>query len=162
MPSALVLIADGTEEMELSVDLWKSNYPHLLKLTAPQHNRVRHSGACRGEMYFCSRHATRRPRRICARCRPVLSWRPHCTGCIAVSAQCIHHRMCLFYRPHVGALHDGDMLQGEYDAIVIPGGLKGAETISQSSLVQSLVKTFYEKRKLIGMICAGKGIRLWR
>jgi len=48
------------------------------------------------------------------------------------------------------------MLQGEYDAVIIPGGLKGAETISQSSFVQSLVKTFYENRKLVGMICAGK------
>jgi putative intracellular protease/amidase len=65
--------------------------------------------------------------------------------------------MCPFYRRQVGSLHDGDTLQGEYDAIIIPGGLKGAETISQSSHVQSLVKTFYEKRKLIGMICAGKG-----
>jgi len=42
----------------------------------------------------------------------------------------------------------------EYDAIIIPGGLKGAETISQSSLVQSLVKNFHEKGKLVGMICA--------
>lgn len=50
----------------------------------------------------------------------------------------------------------GDTLQEEYDAIIIPGGLKGAETISQSSRVQSLVEAFYEKRKLIGMICAGK------
>lgn len=42
----------------------------------------------------------------------------------------------------------------KYDAIIIPGGLKGTEIISQSSLVQSLVKHFYEKGKLVGMICA--------
>jgi len=42
----------------------------------------------------------------------------------------------------------------EYDAIVIPGGLKGAETISQSPFVQSLVKTLYENGKLVGLICA--------
>ncbi|KAI0293985.1 class I glutamine amidotransferase-like protein [Russula brevipes] len=44
--------------------------------------------------------------------------------------------------------------QGEYDAIIIPGGLKGAETMSQSPLVQSLVKSFYDSGKVVGMICA--------
>lgn len=48
------------------------------------------------------------------------------------------------------------MLQEEYDAIIIPGGLKGAETISQSSIAQSLVKRFHENGKLVGMICAGE------
>jgi len=48
------------------------------------------------------------------------------------------------------------LIQEEYDAIVIPGGLKGAETISQSPFVQSLVKTLYENGKLVGLICAGK------
>ena len=48
------------------------------------------------------------------------------------------------------------MLQEEYDAIIIPGGLKGAETISQSSLAQSLVKKFHESGKIVGMICAGE------
>ncbi len=57
----------------------------------------------------------------------------------------------------VGALKAVILLQGEYDAIIIPGGLKGAETISQSSLVQSLVKSFHENGKLVGLICAGKG-----
>jgi putative intracellular protease/amidase len=46
--------------------------------------------------------------------------------------------------------------KGEYDAIIIPGGLKGAETISQSFLAQSLVKNFYESGKTVGMICAGE------
>jgi putative intracellular protease/amidase len=46
--------------------------------------------------------------------------------------------------------------KGEYDAIIIPGGLKGAETISQSFLAQSLVKIFYESGKTVGMICAGE------
>ena len=46
-------------------------------------------------------------------------------------------------------------LKGDYDAIIIPGGAKGAETMSQSPLVQSLVKGFYEQGKYVGMICAG-------
>ncbi|KAI9459191.1 class I glutamine amidotransferase-like protein [Lactarius psammicola] len=44
---------------------------------------------------------------------------------------------------------------GEYDAIIVPGGAKGAETMSQSPLVQSLIKGFYEQGKYVGMICAG-------
>jgi putative intracellular protease/amidase len=54
-------------------------------------------------------------------------------------------------------------LQGEYDAIIVPGGAKGAETMSQSPFVQSLVKSFYEQGKYVGMICAGMTLmRSWR
>ncbi|KIM33862.1 hypothetical protein M408DRAFT_325439 [Serendipita vermifera MAFF 305830] len=42
-----------------------------------------------------------------------------------------------------------------YDAIVIPGGAKGADTLSQSEAVQKLVKAQYDGGKLVGMICAG-------
>ena len=50
---------------------------------------------------------------------------------------------------------DAAAIKGEYDAIVVPGGAKGAETMSQSPLVQLLVKSFYEQGKYVGMICAG-------
>lgn len=43
----------------------------------------------------------------------------------------------------------------KYDALIIPGGVRGAETISGSSPVQHLVREYYEKGKLVGMICAG-------
>ncbi|KAF8916700.1 DJ-1 [Mucidula mucida] len=43
----------------------------------------------------------------------------------------------------------------KYDALVIPGGAKGAETMSKSSEVQGLVKAFIEQKKYVGMICAG-------
>ncbi|PCH44868.1 DJ-1 [Wolfiporia cocos MD-104 SS10] len=42
-----------------------------------------------------------------------------------------------------------------YDLLVIPGGAKGAETISQSSPVQSLVRGYLKEGKYVGMICAG-------
>ena len=55
--------------------------------------------------------------------------------------------------PPTGALiHD---LQDKYDALIIPGGLKGAETLSQSTEVQTLVREYYEGSKIVGMICAG-------
>jgi protein DJ-1 len=44
----------------------------------------------------------------------------------------------------------------KYDAIVIPGGAKGAETMSNNTIVQNLVKEYFEKEKTIGMICAGR------
>lgn len=54
-------------------------------------------------------------------------------------------------------------LQGEYDAIIVPGGAKGAETMSQSPFVQTLVKGFYDQGKYVGMICAGMILmRSWR
>lgn len=51
-----------------------------------------------------------------------------------------------------GLIHD---LQDKYDALIIPGGLKGAETLSQSTEVQTLVREYYEGTKIVAMICAG-------
>ncbi|KAH8101830.1 DJ-1 [Cristinia sonorae] len=42
-----------------------------------------------------------------------------------------------------------------YDLLVIPGGAKGAETISTNSPVQHLVREYIEAGKYVGMICAG-------
>ena len=40
---------------------------------------------------------------------------------------------------------------------MIPGGAKGAETISHNSEVQDLIRYYHqEPKKLVGMICAGK------
>jgi putative intracellular protease/amidase len=44
----------------------------------------------------------------------------------------------------------------KFDLVVVPGGAKGAETISRSSDVQALIGEFHRHGKLIGMICAGE------
>ena len=38
---------------------------------------------------------------------------------------------------------------------MIPGGAKGAETLSQSKDVQALLKKFHDDGKFVGAICAG-------
>ncbi|KAL1926898.1 hypothetical protein VTP01DRAFT_5228 [Rhizomucor pusillus] len=43
----------------------------------------------------------------------------------------------------------------DYDAVVIPGGLQGAETMKNDPSVQRLVSSFYECRKIVAFICAG-------
>ncbi|KAG6814463.1 hypothetical protein H0H93_012952, partial [Arthromyces matolae] len=43
----------------------------------------------------------------------------------------------------------------KYDLLVIPGGAKGADTMSKNSIVQKLVRDYLEADKLVGMICAG-------
>jgi len=45
--------------------------------------------------------------------------------------------------------------QDKYDLLVIPGGAKGAETMSKSPAVQELVRRYIQERKFVGMICAG-------
>ena len=45
--------------------------------------------------------------------------------------------------------------QDKYDLLVIPGGAKGAETMSKSPAVQELVRRYIRERKFVGMICAG-------
>ena len=43
----------------------------------------------------------------------------------------------------------------EYDAVVVPGGNKGAEIISTNEDVTTLLGAFYGKGKLVACICAG-------
>jgi protein DJ-1 len=43
----------------------------------------------------------------------------------------------------------------EYDAIVVPGGAKGAEIISANEDVTKLLAAFYGKGKIVACICAG-------
>ncbi|KAK0223716.1 DJ-1 [Armillaria fumosa] len=43
----------------------------------------------------------------------------------------------------------------KYDALIIPGGAKGADTISQSKEVQVLVRKYLDEKKYVGMVCAG-------
>lgn len=47
-------------------------------------------------------------------------------------------------------------VQASYDAIIVPGGAKGAETLSSDITVQKLVKSYYDSKKVVGMICAGR------
>ncbi|GAA5866619.1 hypothetical protein JCM3774_004033 [Rhodotorula dairenensis] len=42
-----------------------------------------------------------------------------------------------------------------FDAVVVPGGAKGAERLSQDKGVQTLLRQYYEQQKLVGCICAG-------
>ncbi|KAK4047530.1 hypothetical protein OIV83_005317 [Microbotryomycetes sp. JL201] len=43
----------------------------------------------------------------------------------------------------------------DFDAVIIPGGAKGAERLSKDKGVQQLIRQFYDQGKLVGMICAG-------
>ncbi|KAG6864759.1 hypothetical protein C0991_007318 [Blastosporella zonata] len=43
----------------------------------------------------------------------------------------------------------------KYDLLVIPGGAKGADTMSKNTTVQKLVRDYLNEKKMVGMICAG-------
>ncbi|KAI9508076.1 DJ-1 [Russula earlei] len=118
MPSALILIADGTEEMEFTIvydTLVRAGVKVTSVLISPPSDTSRGDEAETDAAVRCSRGV---------RIVPDIS------------------------QSQLGAS------SGKYDAIVIPGGLKGAETISQSSFIQVLVKSFHDSGKLVGMICA--------
>uniref|UniRef100_A0A7S3FV99 DJ-1/PfpI domain-containing protein n=1 Tax=Strombidium rassoulzadegani TaxID=1082188 RepID=A0A7S3FV99_9SPIT len=53
-----------------------------------------------------------------------------------------------------------DLDHSEFDAIVLPGGLKGAEAFSESPQLVEVVKTFLEEGKLVGAICAAPALVL--
>ncbi|KAM6501201.1 Class I glutamine amidotransferase-like protein [Amanita muscaria] len=43
----------------------------------------------------------------------------------------------------------------KYNLLVVPGGAKGADTISKNPIVKELVKEYYTAGKLLGFICNG-------
>ncbi|QRV78684.1 4-methyl-5(b-hydroxyethyl)-thiazole monophosphate biosynthesis [Ceratobasidium sp. AG-Ba] len=43
----------------------------------------------------------------------------------------------------------------DYDVVVVPGGAKGADTISTNSECLKIIRWQHEAGKLVGMICAG-------
>jgi protein DJ-1 len=46
-------------------------------------------------------------------------------------------------------------IPGDLSVVIVPGGAKGAETLSQSVGVQELLRKFVAEGKYIGTICAG-------
>ncbi|KAG9049730.1 hypothetical protein FS837_009264 [Tulasnella sp. UAMH 9824] len=115
MPSALILIANGTEEMEFVI---------------PYDTLVRAGISCTSALVNDIPDTIPTP-------SPVAK----CSRGVKIIA-------------------DKDLTDVEdpnsFDALIIPGGAKGAETLSQDKKVQGLVRTYLEKDKVVGMICAGK------
>ncbi|KAF7343024.1 Glutathione-independent glyoxalase DJR-1.1 [Mycena venus] len=115
MSSAVILLADGTEEMEFTI-----TYDTL----------VRAGVAC------CSAY-------VPAAAGEGSEKRQYATGSRGI-------------RIMYDAVFDETQFHPtSYDALVIPGGAKGAETMSKNTAVQSLVRDFLAKDKIVGMICAG-------
>lgn len=47
-----------------------------------------------------------------------------------------------------------------FDALILPGGTRGAENLSKSGLVQELIKNSFKKNKIIAAICAAPALIL--
>ncbi|KAF9556811.1 DJ-1 [Agrocybe pediades] len=117
MPSALVLLADGTEEMEFTI-----TYDTLVR------GGVRVTSAFVPDV--TSAGAT------------------HINPPTAKGSRGINIMPDMYFElstcgPDI------------YDLLVIPGGAKGAETMSRHPSVQELVRRYIERNKFVGMICAG-------
>jgi len=113
MPTALVLIADGTEEMEFTIV-----YDTLV--------RAGIECTSAGVISVIEEREPNRPF-VCSRGVKIV--------------------------PDAG--FDETTTGKEYDLVVIPGGAKGADTISKDARVQKLVKDTLARKNLVGMICAG-------
>ncbi|EGN92510.1 hypothetical protein SERLA73DRAFT_191001 [Serpula lacrymans var. lacrymans S7.3] len=118
MPKALILIADGTEEMEFTI-----TYDTL----------VRAGVSCTSALV-----------------QDVPS--PYGTNDASPTLAVGSRGISILPDTTLVPLEAGP---DKYDAIIIPGGAKGAETISKSSPVQHLVREYYKHNKIVAMICAG-------
>ncbi|KAF9011768.1 class I glutamine amidotransferase-like protein [Cyathus striatus] len=117
MPSALILIADGTEEMEFTI-----TYDTLVR-----------GGLTTTSAFVPEASSTT-------------------TG--AISPRAAKGSRGINIMPDV-YLDPTICGPDKYDLLVIPGGAKGADTMSKSEVVQGLVRRYLEQKKFVGMICAG-------
>ncbi|KAJ7770319.1 class I glutamine amidotransferase-like protein [Mycena olivaceomarginata] len=113
MPSAAILLADGTEEMESTIT----------------YNTLVHTGVtCYSAFVPAANVSVERP--------------------YATRLRGIH----IMYD---AALETQSSSSCSYNALLIPGGAKGTETMSTNLIVQNLVRDFLTQDKITGMICAG-------
>ncbi|OCH93961.1 DJ-1 protein [Obba rivulosa] len=116
MPAALILIADGTEEMEFTIA-----YDTLVR-----------AGVQCTSAYVALDAASATPT----------------APSVARGSRGVNILPDTYLSPQA---HTPD----KFDLLVVPGGAQGAETLSQSSPVQHLVREFLSSGKYVGMICAG-------
>ncbi|KAL1661834.1 class I glutamine amidotransferase-like protein [Schizophyllum commune] len=114
MPSALIFIADGTEEMEFTI-----TYDTLVR------------AGVKVQSAFVSADDSK-------------SVNPP----VAKGSRGIGILPDTYFEP-------GNSGPDKFDLLVVPGGAKGAETISQNSAVQELIRKYIDAGKYVGMICAG-------
>ncbi|KAJ6537383.1 class I glutamine amidotransferase-like protein [Mycena vulgaris] len=115
MPSAVILLADGTEEMEFTI-----TYDTLVRAGV---------GCCSA---YIPDPADERA-----------AERKYVTGSRGIRIMYDEVFDPQKFRPT------------SYDALIIPGGAKGADTMSKNEGVQELVREFLAQDKIVGMICAG-------
>ncbi|RPD65739.1 DJ-1 [Lentinus tigrinus ALCF2SS1-7] len=120
MPSALILIADGTEEMEFTI-----TYDTLVRAGVSCTSAFVSNGNMQESIGSYEKNPP-----------------------FAKGSRGINILPDTYFSPRAAT-------PDKYDLLVIPGGAKGAETISGSSAVQHLVREYLEAGKLVGMICAG-------
>lgn len=143
MPSALLLIAEGTEEMEVSGVLLSLISP----LTLPASDlwsqfTITYDVLVRGGVNVKSAYVG-----SSAHSGPD---DPHGTDFVTCS-----RGVKIVPDLRLPDLAGGKALE-EYDAIVVPGGNKGAEIISSNEDVTKLISAFYGKGKVVACICAGE------
>ncbi|KAA1476626.1 DJ-1 [Dentipellis sp. KUC8613] len=125
MPSALILIADGTEEMEFTI-----TYDTL----------VRAGVSCTSAFVPAPASSPDEP--------DPSSRAPPQNPPFARGSRGINILPDTYFSPQA-------LTADKFDALIIPGGAGGAKTLSESSPVQHLVRDFYKAKKIVGMICAG-------
>ncbi|KAI0071527.1 DJ-1 [Panus rudis PR-1116 ss-1] len=118
MPKALILLADGTEEMEFTI-----TYDTLVR-----------AGVSCTSAYVSALD-------------PTESTNSYTNPPFAKGSRGINILPDSYFSPQDGT-------PDKFDLLVIPGGAKGAETISNNSPVQHLVRRYLGEGKYVGMICA--------
>ncbi|KXN87160.1 hypothetical protein AN958_09124 [Leucoagaricus sp. SymC.cos] len=141
----LILIADGTEEMELYVLVLPFTLLTLIASELTTHFSFLHS--------TISYDLLVRAGFIVTSAYVIANGRGEITTKNTAVATCSRGLRIIadMYFAEGGEGFGPD----NYDVLIIPGGAKGAETISNDHSVQKLVKQYYEKDKWVGMICAG-------
>ncbi|HDQ14411.1 MAG TPA: DJ-1/PfpI family protein [Sediminispirochaeta sp.] len=57
-------------------------------------------------------------------------------------------------------IYISDLKADDYDAVIVPGGMPGAENVAGSEEAKKFISTIYERKELVAAICAAPAVVL--
>jgi protein DJ-1 len=151
MPKALILVADGSEEIEFVTPYdgkpYHVNYHHHSLMHYSHTSHIYSSHTCRLRSHFRGRESQQRKLRMVHKqhIHPGLATPLHITHSMTRNIRIVPDY------PQISSLPSA----GHFDILILPGGGPGAKTLSTTDGVLELINHYRKNVKWVAAICAG-------